>query len=276
MVLIKMVVIHPQSELDCIKYSKVVKSLMLDTINNKYDIVLFCKTEFTSLLYFLYQDILLSLRFVFDDVYTVPALRTTIITDTYRGYIRKGYGEFDVLRDDDNTGVFGINFSPVAFPYAAIVALYSEDTFKPEYVSDSTRPQIIINRNLVLESSMTKKLKNYFSLPFVSISDDKFRKYVFNNETNSVNFNKLFPAIRNNYNFIQLCLRAKSFIVSNDQIGRLIFTLQTKLINGRILLSERVKVLFHLESGVTKAVFLANNPFFANPPASWTFGSYIM
>jgi hypothetical protein len=245
----------------------------------EYKIVLFCQIEFSKLVNFLYQDMLKYIQFEFLDVidYTLSNFEENILS-SYSDYTIKAYDEFDTLRppSDDNYNVFD-TFVPSELTFVNIIQLYSADGFDPETIVMATpdgRTDVVVYRNFAIENSMAQKLKNYFNLKFVSISNNKFKKYVFNNEVHSINFNQLFPNNTNVFNFISLCTKATSFIVSNDDFGRLIYTLQTKRINGEIVLNNRIKVLFHLESHANRDEFLIANPFFVGHPPSWKFGYY--
>jgi hypothetical protein len=282
MSLIKLVVIHPQSEPDCIKYSNVVKSLIHD---GTYKVVLFYKTEFTELIKFLYQDIRLYVQFEPEENYSVYNFQRklysspNILKDLYKEHIVKGYGEFDKVRTDAYYNVFDTVWINRPLTYDNIVEeLYPDDGFNPEFSittpAGETRSNIVIIRNSGIETQMVKKLKNYFNMKFICISNDKFKKYVFNLEVNSINPFKLFPNNTNVYNFISLCTNANSFIVSNDDLGRLIYTLQTNRIVGNVILNNKIKVFVHLEGYADKLAFLTAHPFFDPPPESWKFGNY--
>jgi hypothetical protein len=284
MSLIKLVVIHPQSEPECIKYSNVVKSLIHD---GTYEVVLFHKTEFTDLIKFLYQDIRVYVQFEPEENYTVVNFQDIlysspdILKDLYKEHIVRGYGDFDKVRTDAYNNVFETVWSSRPLTYDNIVEeLYSGDGFNPEFSITTppgeTRANIVIIRNSGIETQMVKKLRNYFNMKFICISNDKFKKYVFNLEVNSINPYKLFPNNTNVYNFISLCTKANSFIVSDDDLGRLIYTLQTNRIVGEVFLNNKIKVLVHLDGHADKGAFLTANPFFDPPPESWKFGNYVV
>lgn len=180
-----------------------------------------------------------------------------------------GYEEFDVLRYQENL-YFNLHsnlyFSSL-FTFNDVLQSYNLD-FTNTTLLNEHKDVVTIDRNLNTESYLVSKVQKIAAVPYMVITSDAFKPFVYMKELTSMNVHRLLPNVRNFFNLLHFINKAVSVVVSNDILGVMIYYLQTrKNTEGQYLIPPTKRVYFDL-NGKRKEEF----PFFLDPElSSWSF-----
>jgi hypothetical protein len=159
-----------------------------------------------------------------------------IINVDYPEHNIYGYENYDIFRKDDDV---------YQNAYESNSNLDVNDIYAIEMDNiDVTNFQLI--RDFVIETQFISKLSQYFNLHYAIVSNDAYKKIASNYENNSINILQVFPKNNNIFYLLEFLKRATFFVVSDDIVGALIYTLQTKKTDGKHIINPKIKVYFDL------------------------------
>ena len=124
-----------------------------------------------------------------------------------------------------------------------------------------------IDRNLNTETYLVSKVQKIAAVPYMVITSDAFKPFVYQKELTSMNVHRLLPTIRNYFNLLYFINKAVSVVVSNDTIGAMIYFLQThRNADGQYIIPPTKRVYFDLNSKRKDEY-----PYYLNPSESGQF-----
>lgn len=180
-----------------------------------------------------------------------------------------GYEEFDTLRYQENIyyNLHSNLYLSSLFTFNDVLQAYNLD-FTNTTLLNEHKDVVNIDRNLNTESYLVSKVQKIAAVPYMVITSDAFKPFVYMKELTSINVHRLLPNVRNFFNLLYFINKAVSVVVSNDILGIMIYYLQThKNIEGQYLIAPTKRVYFDL-NGKRKEEF----PFFISPElSSWSF-----
>jgi hypothetical protein len=154
----------------------------------------------------------------------------------------KGFGLFDIFRHENDVyrNVFKENDISATMKAKSFLNLYSLELL------DSEHEPFVLPRDLLAEQQIMHKLNKLLMFKFGIISHDDFIAVCHKHEISSINIKRLFPKSHRMSHWIQLLQKSTFIVVSDDEVGAFVHTLQNETIDGQQLLHKNHKVFFVL------------------------------
>jgi hypothetical protein len=200
--------------------------------------------------------------FDLDNIDNITSLCNVINDDFPNTTTIRAYEAFDMFRahDDDYKDAFSAssNNDDIFDIYHDEIAVLRDNNELP------------LVRNFAVENQFVDKLSGFFNLHFCIVSDDAYRTKARAMECHSINIFRIFPNNSNILYLIKLIQEAAFFIVSDDALAALLYTLLTKKVDTKLLLGKNTKVYFDL-----KGKDVSSYPSFVTPSlANWVFQEF--